>query len=492
MKQGLLTFLKTKPLFVLLLPVFFVLHGYVENYEISPGKEALTLLGIYLLVSILLAFIFWLIYKDIFKACFATFIILAFNFFFGSTHDFLKSHFNGSFITRYSFILPVSLVFFIALVFYLKKTRLKFLKTNQYLNWLFIVLIFIDVFFLITKLSTTRDQPFIESPQDFVKCDTCSKPDVYLIIADEYAGHQELKDLFNYDNTPFENELRKRGFHVVNHTKSNYNATVYSMASMLNLGYIENMKNHTINATDIFTYFDLIAQSNVVDIFNKLGYTIYNNSFFDLKDNNRLVGNTFFNTKNLLFISQTFAHRFFKDIGYHFENSQHLKKSIQRHLYNNKIIDSSTKTIAKYNSTSQKFVYTHLQMPHHPYFFDQNGKEVALELLADEYKLVKGAYIEYLIYTNRKLLQLIDHIKISSKNPPLIILMSDHGFRQFSDTVDQKYHFMNLNAILLPNGDYSQFYDGMSNVNQFRVILNSQFGQKLPLLKDSTTFLLEE
>jgi len=69
--------------------------------------------------------------------------------------------------------------------------------------------------------------------------------------------------------------------------------------------------------------------------------------------------------------------------------------------------------------------------------------------------------------------------------------MSDHGFRQLADTTAKKYYFMNLNAVYLPAGNYSGFYDGMSNVNQFRVILNAQFGQKLPLLKDSIIFLRE-
>ena len=44
----------------------------------------------------------------------------------------------------------------------------------------------------------------------------------------------------------------------------------------------------------------------------------------------------------------------------------------------------------------------------------------------------------------------------------------------------------------MPDGNNSGFYDGMSNVNQFRVLLNSQFKQKLPLLKDSTNFLIEK
>jgi hypothetical protein len=49
--------------------------------------------------------------------------------------------------------------------------------------------------------------------------------------------------------------------------------------------------------------------------------------------------------------------------------------------------------------------------------------------------------------------------------------------------------FYNQNAVYYPDGDYSALYDSISGVNQFRVVLNKMFGQKLPLLRDSVIFL---
>jgi len=111
--------------------------------------------------------------------------------------------------------------------------------------------------------------------------------------------------------------------------------------------------------------------------------------------------------------------------------------------------------------------------------------------LSDKFAMNKQGYIEYLQYSNKKLLSLVDFIRTNSSRPPVIIVMADHGFRQLPVDVDRKYHFMNLNAVYFPGGNYSGFYDGMSNVNQFRVILNTLFRQDLPLLKDSTSFLTE-
>ena len=98
-------------------------------------------------------------------------------------------------------------------------------------------------------------------------------------------------------------------------------------------------------------------------------------------------------------------------------------------------------------------------------------------------------YTGYVQYTNKVLLQLIDTIVAKASKPPVIILMSDHGFREYDPPVDRKYQVMNQLCILLPNKNYTPFYEGMSNVNLFRVFFNSQFGQHFPLLRDSASFV---
>jgi len=92
-------------------------------------------------------------------------------------------------------------------------------------------------------------------------------------------------------------------------------------------------------------------------------------------------------------------------------------------------------------------------------------------------------YIEYLQYSNKRILELVDHILSASAAPPVIILLGDHGFQV---KTDHTYDFLNLNAVFFPNKNYSRFYDTITNVNQFRVIFNTYFRQHLPLLKDST------
>ena len=98
-------------------------------------------------------------------------------------------------------------------------------------------------------------------------------------------------------------------------------------------------------------------------------------------------------------------------------------------------------------------------------------------------------YVEYLQYSNKVFIDLIDYIKSHSKRPYMILFLSDHGFRL--NNMDKNYLYINFSSILLPSGDYKSFYPGLSNVNLFRILFNESFGQQMPVLKDSTVFTKE-
>src|SRR5882757_478994 len=123
MKDKLIIFLKKYPLFLYLLPVFFVLHGFTENYDFVPVKDAALLALIYLAASIILLLLFRLFYKNRVKAAFLAFLLMAYYFFFGSIQDSLRHLFPGSWITRYVFILPVSFCIVILAIIFLKKRK---------------------------------------------------------------------------------------------------------------------------------------------------------------------------------------------------------------------------------------------------------------------------------------------------------------------------------------------------------------------------------
>jgi hypothetical protein len=150
---------------------------------------------------------------------------------------------------------------------------------------------------------------------------------------------------------------------------------------------------------------------------------------------------------------------------------------------------SSLNEVVTHKNSRPKFVYTHLIMPHFPYYFDKDGLPRELKDMETINEKNQDHYVEYLQYTNRVLIELIDNILAKSQKPPVILLVSDHGFREFSNVVDHKYYFTNLMSIYMPDRNYEGFYDKMSNVNLFRILFNKQFHQQFPLLKDSSSFL---
>src|SRR5215204_6515524 len=154
--------------FVVLLPLFFVCHGYNENYAVVNIRDVIVLLLKYLaLLAIFFSFTLWL-FTNWRKAAVVTLFIASFYFFFGPIHDAAKYLLGKNLFKNYSFS---------------KENEKKYSFANA--------------------------------------CDTCLRPDIYLIISDGYAGARELQDILNFNNSAFENALQHRGFRIIIDSKSN-------------------------------------------------------------------------------------------------------------------------------------------------------------------------------------------------------------------------------------------------------------------------------
>jgi len=158
---------------------------------------------------------------------------------------------------------------------------------------------------------------------------------------------------------------------------------------------------------------------------------------------------------------------------------------------NTKVIDLMDKEIAIDKIEKPRFIYGHLLMPHYPYIYDSTGKE-QFEYSYFNPNLPRkkddSCYLQYLVYTNNKIKDLVNLIFEKGKKNSAVIIMSDHGNRHFESTDKSVSANNNFNAVFLPQKNYSLFYDSVSNVNQFRIIFNSLFDQHLPVLKDSVVF----
>ena len=490
MNKKYFAYLKVKPLFPFLLPVFFVLHGFIHSYSSIPAGDALLLTLFYIGIAFIIAGLSWLFYRDFVKACFIAFFLLAYQFFFGSIQDFLKGLSSNQFISQYRFLLPVSLLVFSALIIWLKKRKRPLSVFTSYLNILLIILILFDAGRLVVKKIQYEKRVSLNLADKFIGCDTCKKPDIYLVLLDQYPSGIALKEVFNFDNTAFENELDHRGFHLTKKSSCNYNLTPFSMASILNMDYLGPEMGGKTHLNVSYSY-DIVRNNRTVKFLTTSGYKFYNYSVFDFPGQPAHRYGSFFPYGTKLISMQTFTGRLINDIRADILIGKLKFKSLQKkiayeHLHFNDEIFDLTWNIPSEKTPAPKFVYAHFIMPHWPYYFDRKGNPMPLEKLSGFRKTNANDFIEYLQYSNGKVLQLVDHILATSPAPPIIILLSDHGFRHPEKETDRKYDFMNLNAIYLPDKNYSQFPDSMTNVNLFRTLFNSCFNQQFALLKDST------
>jgi hypothetical protein len=491
MKDKLTILFKKYPLFLYLLPVFFVLHGFMENYDFVPVKDAVLLAAIYLAFSILFLLLFRLFYKNWIKAAIIAFLIMGFHFFFGSIQDGLRYMFRGSFFSKYVFILPLSFLLFVFIIILLRKRKQPLQRFCFYLNFLFVLLIAIDIIWLAGKVIAAGKKQNVSLSKEFVSCPDCPTPDVYIIIADEYAGNKELKDIFHFDDSSFLNQLADRNFHSIPNSSSNYNFTPYSIASTLNMDHLD--LDRTGKQPLLAYTYEMISNNKLLQFLQYHQYKFYNYSFFDFKGQPARTQETFLPAKTRLITGQTFLSRIEKELRFILATKFNSKNEIRKEAYynrnNNENLFGLTLKIAEEKPGQPKFVLTHLMMPHYPYYYDKNGNEFPFETLTEGNQTNQQHYIEYLQYSNKKLLELVDHILKNSSAPPIIVLMGDHGFRHFNKEIDPKYYFNNLVSVHLPNNNYSAFGDSLTNVNLLRTVLNTSFGQQLPYLKDTTIIM---
>ncbi len=425
-------------------------------------------------------------------------LLFFFYLFYGAIQDTFK---NAGFlfqVSRYRILLPLMLIVIIGSYFFIRRSLKDFKNITVFFNTLFFIFILVDFAvigknFFINKNGVDFKKNI--SSNNLSICDSCKKLDIYLIVMDEYWGNNSLKAYFNYSNQGFNSFLESEGFFVAKKPSSNYSSTPLSIASTFEMKYIDWLNGRKeIKAEDYGLAAKAVSNSVVVNYLKSIGYGIRNLSIFDILNQQSKFNFGILPIKIRLITSKTLFGTMEKDLFWYVRVKIAPHFNWLDNFFKNKFKDGNRSLIkltveeAK-TKDSPKFVYTHLMMPHPPYLFDSLGKEskVILDENIDR-KESDNAYLSYLVYTNHQVSEMIKNIKEASKNNSVIIVMSDHGFRNYDATIKRGSVDNNFNAIYLPQKNYELFYDSISNVNQFRVLFNTLFKQRLPLLKDTVAF----
>lgn len=488
------------PIHSIAIIVFFLSHGYSENFGSIPINEMLIYFAKTIVIVSLLLFFLKKRLSSWIKAGLIITPILVFFFFYGAIQETLKSSAIFYWLAKYRILLPGIILFIVGLYYYLKKSNKSFAKVTLYLNVLMIVLIVLDIGKISVDLIQLKSNSEEKSEllSEMPPCDKCQKPDIYFILLDEYWGTDMLRKYFNYDNHSLDSFLSKNGFRVIPHPSSNYSVTPVSVASMFDMKYAAWLKDKdNVVAEDYGVVASkVITKSATIQFLKSLGYQINNCSIFDIEDKPAAYNFQVLPVKMRLITSKTFPAKVERDLLWIVRMKiasryDWLTKKFQNEAREgNKEIIRQTVEVVNKTSTRPQFTYTHLLMPHLPCIYDSLGRDIFLNYYRTGLsgKQNDENYLQYLVYTNKQVMKIIGEIMIKSKGNAAVILMSDHGYRYFSSEDKSLSRFNNYNAVYLPSKDYHLFYDSMTNVNEFRTLFNSLFVQKLPMLKDSVLF----
>ncbi len=486
--------LKKIPFYLPLLAVFFCLHGTNENYGAVFFKE-IFLCGISVLIAILIFFaVLYLFTRKFTPAALVSFFFCLWFFFFGALHDFIRSVSFLHIFTRYIVIVPLLIVATIAFgVFVYKKTAL-YSRLTLYLNLLLIIYCVLDLGGITYKAVTTRPKP---PTIPFNYAAVQQKPDVYLLLFDEYPGIRSLQDSFGFSNHELYDFLRADSFDIIP-SVSNYNLTEFSMPSFFNMQYIpEPYPKGDIPQKVFEERHNEINNGAIFSIFKKMGYTIENNSIFDVNDMPGLFNeNSFILGHSFLLTDKIFLNRFNREAGASLPDI--LKKNIpfltsmnsETHREDNRKVEKKLLSSAADSKRKQPlFGYFHFLLPHSPYYFDSLGNYLPKKFYDDPAEVIdRQLFISYVKYTNTVAKKLITALH-NEKPGAIIIFMSDHGFRSYrfdNRGPVQPANFDNIFTVYFPDHRYGADKDTISNVNFFRYIFNNQFGQHFKYLPDSS------
>lgn len=333
------------------------------------------------------------------------------------------------------------------------------------------------------QITTTSELQSVPAPLEL--------PDVYYIILDAYGRSDILQQDLGFDNTKFINDLKSLGFYVADCAQSNYAKTAMSLASSLNMNYLQDLSTEGLNFDNRFSpAWAQIRNNAVMDEFQRLGYktvafeTGY--SWTEFKDANVYLAppdGAAIGFESLLL--RTSALLILDDFGW--LDGLNLTPEAQKHARILYVLDQLDGDVPKIDGP--KFVFVHLVVPHQPFVIGPNGElsVVAKYTLDDESYYRREDYV--LGYTNQAAFignefpRVLDAIISQSSNSPIIVVQGDHG----PANSKPKFRMPILNAYYFPNTDEA-FYSKITPVNTFRMIFNTYLDANMLILEDRSYF----
>lgn len=349
------------------------------------------------------------------------------------------------------------------------------------------------------------DDFLVSSSELDIELNSSEQPDIYYIILDGYGRTDVLEEMYAFNNTSFLQYLADRGFFIAHMSMSNYSQTHLSLASTLNMSYLDFLGDSLGDqSTDHYPITRLVRHSVVRRILESNSYQViafatgYRRT--ELSDANYYYAPpmrniTHFESMLLENSAAVFLQELLSEIG--------LWEWYPGYKAHREMVLFTLNRLASLpSSRGPKFVFAHIYIPHPPFVFDTLGEEVPQshpfrttdgnQFLGTREEYITG-YRDQISYTNKQLEKVINSILNNSERSPIIILQADHGPGSMLDWDDLENTNFNermsiLNAYYLPNAAEAPFYPSITPVNSFRMIFKHVFNTEYKMLPDQSFY----
>ncbi|MDG1286894.1 MAG: hypothetical protein P8P30_04940 [Rickettsiales bacterium] len=319
-------------------------------------------------------------------------------------------------------------------------------------------------------------------------------PHIVYIVPDRYASNESLLDYYGFHNDTFTQSLRDKGFYVWDAQNANYTKTFQSIASTLNMTYLDSMIDTIGEDTPYHTpMYEVLEDHQVQRILKDIGYYfVHMGNWWDAT---RVNAHADLSVSPKSFITEFIAGYLsftpftsLQDSPLFKTDNPHACELIQR---------QRQAVIDRLKEPTPQFIYWHLFTSHPPYLYNSDGScSEKTRWAKKSWDDKKQAYTEHIEHTNNLILGLHNQLINELPYPVIFVVQSDEGpypqnyllnwdqfnFWEASDT-ELKQKFGILNSIYFPSGHYPQFETEATPVNNFRLILSEIYGIDLPRLE---------
>lgn len=480
--------------FLLLLPLFVVVHLEKE----LPGLIHYHFIYDRLVVLLVIPFLFtglsYFLYKNWKSAALLGFAISVCVFFLGDIKNKLGEQFPDTIWPKYSFLFAASVILLFIIGTWIKRRNQQQASAYFFLNILFLLFVLVDMSMIYGGQTRGRYQMKETELAPSSGIADSAKPDILYIIFDAYAASSTLRTEFAYDNSPFENELSAKGFYVIPGSRSNYNYTAFSLSSVFHLQYMANADTvNNIHDREYLQALKTVQENPLFPFLTREGYAIHNHSLFDIKEHPTTRTRSDKWGIRELYDQYNIFFKFTRDLNHQLpgwmtnpvmDDRFFVNEQTNRLNYDSLVYQDLLQSVT-YPEPRPRFIYAHFLTPHPPFHLDSLGQPIP----ENNFDIKKG-YVHQIARINQFISQLTDTLLKPRTRPLVIILQGDHGYTTVTDMVLKKERmFPNLQAWYFSTGNYEKLPADLTNVNTFRILLNTWFKKDLPILQNEFHFI---